>query len=444
MTDDREAATTAASAYVLGVTLVCSILSYMDRQVVSLVVAPIKASLHISDVEVGLLQGLAFTLCYAIAGLPLALAVDRTNRVRVASACVGFWSVATAACGLVSGYGGLLAARAATATAESGFSPAALSLLSDKVGPSRIARMSALFLLGPPLGTGFALLFGGLILHRLEMAGGLTLPVVGHIEPWRGLFPIIGFPGLLLALLLILTVREPARTNAMADRVSGAPGAETFLSALRATGPFVIPFVIGTILIMLVQFAYAAWAPTFFVRVWHIPPAEAGKMLGPIFILMSILGALTASLLAKQKDDRATLSRVVAIVLWGGLLLAPAAVLMPLVPSLQLALVLYAVLAFAFSIVAPLATAPLLMLMPSGLRGRFLAAGGALLAIVGGGGGPLLIGFVTDHLFADEAMIGRSMAIVSLVSATAGLLVVLIARRALRTGAIWHQPQVQG
>jgi MFS family permease len=438
MMADREGPSGTASGYVLGLTLACSILSYMDRQVISLVVPPIKATLGLTDAQVGLLQGLAFTLCYAVAGLPLAMAVDRTNRVRVASACVGFWSLATAACGLVSSYAGLLAARAATATAESGFSPAALSILSDKVPPTRIARVSALFLLGPPLGTGFALLLGGLILQRLEAAGGLVLPGWGRLEPWQGLFPIIGLPGLLLALLLLLTVREPARTGAML----GDDGARRigFVAALRATGAFLIPYVVGTILIMLVQFAYAAWAPTFFVRVWGFAPSAAGKTLGPIFIVMSVAGALVASWLAKREDGPATLARVVAVVLAGGSLLAPAAVLLPLVPSLALALVLYAVLAFAFSMVAPLATAPLLMLMPSHLRGRFLAAGGALLAIIGGGGGPLLVGFVTDRVFGEEALIGRSLAIVSLVSAVAGLLVVLVARRALRAGAISLAP----
>jgi MFS family permease len=430
----------AAGRWALAMTLVCSVLSYMDRQVISLVVTPIKASLGLDDLHIGLLQGLAFTLCYALAGLPLALAVDRSNRVRLAGACVAFWSVSTTACGLATGFGGLLAARAATAVSEAGFSPAALSILSDKVPPARVARVSALFLLGPPLGTGLALLLGGILLARFQAHGGLVLPGIGALAPWQSLFAVIGLPGLALALLLVLTVAEPRRTGAavaVAPTRASDGGALRFGTTLAGVADFIVPYVVGTILIILVQFAYAAWAPTFFTRQWGVASAQAGKMLGPIFIAMSIIGALSASALARGSDGQRTLERIVAIVLAGGTLVGIAATAMPLAPSRGSALVCYAAAAFGFSLVAPLATAPLLLTVPSALRGRFLAAGGALLAIVGAGGGPLLIGFVTDSVLHDEALLGRAMAIVSIGSVAAGLLVLLHARRVLH--GRWRQ-----
>jgi MFS family permease len=421
---------TAPTGFVLAILLIGSTLSYIDRQIISLVVQPIKAAFALSDTQVGLLQGLAFSLCYAIAGLPLALAVDRSNRVRLASACVAVWSVATSACGMVSTYAGLLTARAATAVSEAGFSPAALSILSDISPPQRIARVGAIYLLGPALGVGLALLLGGWTLEQLQAADGMHLFGM-HLAPWQGLFVCIGAPGLLVSIVILLTVREPPRTDAAiaARRVRG--DSKSLFAALQTTGDFLIPYVIGTTLIMLVQFAQAAWIPTFFVRQWGLEPHSAGQTLGPIFIVSAIAGAITTGVLAKGEDGQRTLERVVAIVLTGAAVLGPATVLLPLVPNYTVALVAYGALAFSFSAIASLATAPMLLVMPSAVRGQSIAAGGFLLAVFGGGGGPLLVGIVTDYVLRDEAKLGLSIAIVCGTSVTAGVLAMLRARHVL-------------
>ena len=428
--NDAQGAVSNSSIYVLTVLLIGSTLSYIDRQVISLVVQPIKAAFALSDTQVGLLQGIAFSLCYAIAGLPLALAVDRTNRVRLASACVAVWSMATSACGVVSSYLGLLLARATTAVSEAGFSPAALSILSDIVPPQRIARVGAIYLLGPALGVGLALLLGGWVLEHLEAAGGLTL-FGAHYAPWQALFICIGAPGILIALLIVATIREPERTDAAIAARRSDKNPRSLIAALRTTGDFLIPYVIGTTLIMLVQFAQAAWMPTFFVRRWGLEPHSAGQTLGPIFIVSAIAGALVTSVLAKGSDGQQTLERVVGIVFGGAAILGPAIVLLPLVPSYTLALALFSAVAFSFSAIASLATAPMLLVMPSAVRGQSIAAGGFLLAVVGGGGGPLAVGMVTDYVFRDEAQLGFSIALVCGCSVAAGVAAMLRARHVL-------------
>ena len=429
MGDDR-AERSAPTGFVLAILLTGSTLSYIDRQIISLVVQPIKAAFVLSDTQVGLLQGLAFSLCYAIAGLPLALAVDRSNRVRLASACVAVWSVATSACGMVSTYAGLLIARATTAVSEAGFSPAALSILSDISPPQRIARMGAIYLLGPALGVGLALMLGGWTLEKLQAANGLHLFGL-QLAPWQGLFVCIGAPGLFVAIIILLVIREPKRTDAAiaARRVHG--DSRSLFAALRTTGDFLIPYVIGTTLIMLVQFAQAAWVPTFFVRQWGFEPHAVGQTLGPIFIVCAIAGAITTGVLAKGEDGQRTLERVVTIVLAGAAVLGPAVVLLPLVPNYTFALIAYGVLAFSFSAIASLATAPMLLVMPSAVRGQSIAAGGFLLAVFGGGGGPLLVGVVTDYVLRDEAKLGVSIAIVCGTSVIAGVISMLRARHVL-------------
>lgn len=430
----------APTGFVLAILLAGSTLSYIDRQIISLVVEPIKAAFGLSDTQVGLLQGFAFSLCYAIAGLPLALAVDRSNRVRLATGCVAVWSLATSACGIVSSYVGLLTARAATAVSEAGFSPAALSILSDVVPPQRIARIGAIYLLGPALGVGLALMLGGWTLEQLQASQGLNL-FGAHFEPWQALFICIGAPGVFVSLLILLTIREPQRTDAAIAARGAKSNSGSLIEALRTTGDFMIPYVIGTTLIMLVQFAQSAWMPTFFVRRWGLEPHQAGQTLGPIFIVCAIAGAIVTGVLAKGADGQRTLERVVTIVLAGAAVLGPAVVLLPLVPNYTLALVLFGVLAFSFSAVASLATAPMLLVMPSAVRGQSIAAGGFLLAVVGGGGGPLLVGLVTDYLLRDESRIGISISIVCGSSVAAGTIAMLRARHVLVRRWRHVQPQ---
>ena len=414
----------------LALALTCATLSYADRQVIALVVKPIKAAFDLSDTQIGLLQGIAFSLCYAIAGLPLAWAADRWNRVRLASACVTVWSLATASCGLVSSYAGLVAARALTATSEAGFSPAVQSIMADRFPPNRIARVSAIYLLGPALGIGSAMFGGGLILQYLEAQGGLALGGM-HLAPWQGLFVCVGAPGLLLALIFLAVVREPARTNAaFAVRGGGMQGG-TLGEALRDTGDFLVPYVVGSTTLMLIQYAQAAWAPTFFERSWGFAAHSAGQTLGPISIALSIAGAITASLAAKAETGQKALERVVAIALTGAAILGPSAILFPLVSNYTLALVLYGGLAFGFSLIASVATAPMLLVLPGTVRGRAIATGSFLLAVVGGGGGPFLVGFFTDHVFGDELRVGWSISAVSAIAVTIGVAVVLRARHVL-------------
>jgi MFS family permease len=372
----------------LGLALACATLSYADRQVIALVVKPVKAAFDLSDTQIGLLQGIAFSLCYAIAGLPLAWAADRWNRVRLASGLVVVWSLATASCGLVTSYLGLIAARALTATSEAGFSPAVQSIMADRFPPNRIARVSAIYLLGPGLGIGFAMFGGGMILQYLETQGGLALGGM-MLAPWQALFVCIGAPGLLLALIFFLVVREPVRTNAAFAARGGGTQQGSLSEALKGTGDFLIPYVVGSTTWMLIQYAQSAWAPTFFERSWHFAAHSAGQTLGPIAIACSIAGAVCASVAAKAETGQKALERVVNLALVGALILGPSAVLFPLVSNLTLALVLYGGLAFGFSLIASVATAPMLLVLPGTVRGRAIATGGFLLAVVGGGGGPL-------------------------------------------------------
>src|SRR6201985_3052935 len=157
VTDADAADARRGHTYVVVLFFVCFAFSYLDRQIVSILVQPIKLTLGITDTQIGLLQGFSFTMCYATAGVFVARLVDRANRVRLIAVCVAIWAISTALCGFATSFAELLAARAGTAIAEAALSPAALSIFSDIFPPRKVTRASSVFMLGPYIGGGLAL-----------------------------------------------------------------------------------------------------------------------------------------------------------------------------------------------------------------------------------------------------------------------------------------------
>ncbi len=391
--------------------LLCSALSYVDKQVISVLVEPMKASLKISDAQVGLVQGFAFSLCYAVAGLPLAFVIDRGNRARIAASCVAIWSIATGLCGLAPNFLTFLLARATTAISESGFSPSTVSMITDIFPRHRLARASAFYFLGPPLGQGAALLAGGFLLAHFDSTGGLNLPLAGHLEPWQAVFTALTIPGLILALLLLLLIREPGRRNVPRAAVSDTRTESKWGVVEIWRAKFLLPYMLGTIFVMTVVMSLGAWAPTYFVREFGVAPSSAGKMLGPIFMGASVLGSLISFTFAVGAKDANPTLRVIKVALLGSLLVGPFVIMMTHVSDMNLALVFYGLTAMSANVVASLATTPIQLTVPSAVRAQAITTGGFLLAVIGGGGGPFFVGLANDEIF-GESGIGDSIMLV--------------------------------
>jgi MFS family permease len=184
------------------------VFSFVDRQILSLLIAPIQADLKISDTQFGLLSGLAFALFYAAMGLPIASLADRKSRPLIIALGVAFWSLATVACGLARAFPQLFIARICVGAGEAALTPATYSLLGDLFPKDRLGRAAAVYSLGSFLGAGAAFLAGGALIalisaHGVTDIAGLTL------KPWQLVFVLVGLPGILIAGLIPLTVREP-------------------------------------------------------------------------------------------------------------------------------------------------------------------------------------------------------------------------------------------
>lgn len=380
------------------------VISYIDRQILSLVVQPVKTSLGLSDFQIGMLQGLAFSLVLAVAAVLASPLIDRGNRVRLLATCMLIWCTMTVLCGLAQNFGMLLLARTGLALAEAVVPMAVMSIICDIAPRASVPRASALFMAAPYIGSGLALLLGGPLLAMLAADGGQTFVLIGAFEPWRGLFFLLGFPGIFIALLLFLFLREPARRGG-AD--AGDPSVSV-IPFLKANVGFLAPMLLANSMLNLISYTIYAWSPTFMIRTHGMSTAVAGVTVGSIFVLAGIGGCVFGSwMMSRSKDGRA-LSHVVRMIAIVFLCLTVPLIAFPLVSDPKVALALLATSFFLMAIGLSSIMTPVALFAPPNLRGRVLATAGLLHAGLGGLG-PLAVGAVNDFVFGDPARIGHSL-----------------------------------
>jgi predicted MFS family arabinose efflux permease len=391
--------------------MLCFTFAYLDKQVVSILVGPLKADLGLSDVQIGLVQGFAFSACHALMGVPLAILLDRGDRVRISSWCIAIWSGATMSCALAGSFASLLASRALTAMSEAGLTPAALSLIRDRFPRRLITRATAIFMVGPYVGMGVALLGGGPLLVWLATQD------LGGVAPWRLVFLIVGAPGLILAVVMWLFVHEPrrARLARSAERPVVAPLNRTIAGR---RGFFALLFLAST-MACVPMYAQMAWMPTFLIRVMGLSPAEAGAYIGPLYIVAGIGGAIGAAALTAGARD--PLRRIVTLLAAATGSLIVTATLAPFAGGIVPILALFALSIAASSMIIALLPTPIQLAAPSDAVARMMVILNIVLALGAAGIGPLAVGVFTDRVFADPMALGGSIAITCGLSSIAGL-----------------------
>jgi MFS family permease len=289
--------------WAVGVFCIAAVLSYSDRQILSLLVDPIRADLHATDVQIGLLQGAAFALIYAVAGVGLGRAADVLPRRLVIVAGIVIWSLATLACGYATSFGGLFVARAAVGIGEAALAPAAMSIITDSFPVNRRGAATGTFLMGMIVGGGVALALGGIIVQAAQSGALRDVPVLGALAPWRAGLVILGVLGLPVA-LLALTVPEPRRRNAIGGgAVQVAPFADA-ARRLAALWPVFLPLYAAMGLSSLCDFAILNWVPTLLSRRFEVGVAEIGGVLGTVVIVGGVLGSAGAGIVADRMARR--------------------------------------------------------------------------------------------------------------------------------------------
>lgn len=276
--------------YVLGILTLTSMLSIADRLVMSILLEDIKADFAMTDTQLGLLAGLAFTLFYATLGIPIARLADKANRKNIVAAALIVWSAMTALCGAATGFISLFLARLGVGVGEAGGSPPSYSIIADYFKPDERARAMGIYITGAALGTGSGLMVGG---YLAELLG------------WRMTFVALGIPGILLGVVLFMTVREPQRgsLDGPGSADTTAPALGLTLRSLAGNAEYVWVAVSYALLTM-VGYAMAIWMAPIMLRNFDVSLGDTGFYLGCAFFLGGIPGPILGGYLTDYLTKR--------------------------------------------------------------------------------------------------------------------------------------------
>jgi MFS family permease len=391
---------------VVGILVATAVLSYTDRQVLSLLVDPIRSDLGISDTQISLLLGTAFAVVYGIAGIPLGILADRRSRRNLIFAGVLVWSCGTLACGFSQSFGQLFAARIVVGLGEAVLSPAAISLISDYFPPSRRGTAVGFFLSGIAMGIGASILIGGGVLHVVQH-GALAGTPFATLAPWRLVLLVIGAPGLVWALVILL-IREPTRRQAEgALNLAAGAGASAWRSTTWAR---VIPIYLVVASASLVDNAVGAWAPTLLIREFSRNAAQVGMELGLLLTAGFGGGVLIGGWMADHFGARHGWAGKLGVCLCSGAVILPVSLL---INAGNFLVVLLAVpLYFALSgIVTACGFSAILDVVPNRSRGLAMAISFFLNVALGAGLGPTAVAVASEHVFGSEGALGSAIAL---------------------------------
>lgn len=434
---DNQAATAAPATpartwYMIVVLTLSFTLAYVDRHVLSLLVNPIKESLGLTDTEIGLLQGVAFSIFFVAATLPLARLSDSRSRPLIIGWCVAGWSLMTMLCGAATGFWQMMLARIGVAVGEAGLPPASLTLMADSLDRRRLAIATSVFMLGPFLGGGLAFLAGG-ALYDLSAQWVLpSVPLLGQIERWQVIFVAVGAPGLLLALVVGLTLRDPRVRAAQPKESASTRRVARFIAG---HWQFCITYIVSVGLLVLLLNAHISWLPSAMIRAHGVDEAQMGMLFGPLYLLAGGGGTLLAGYYVSRAGSD-MLGRTLKAMCLGTLLLLLPAIFAPLVSSFALGMTLIALSVFFTSAIVSMSTLPLQFSAPLAVRAQTIAVMGLLTTLMGTGLGPIITGVLSDRLIGQvEQPLSVALAVLAVLVVPAILMlqwVVIRCHRELR------------
>lgn len=378
--------------YVITLLLMVYIFNFIDRQILSILMEPIKVDLGLSDTQLGLLSGLAFALFYTTLGIPIASFADRSNRVNIISVSLVIWSALTAACGMATSFIQLFLFRLGVGVGEAGCTPPAHSIISDYFSRKEMPSVISIYMLGIPIGIMLGMLLGG---------------YVNQYYGWRMTFVIVGLPGIALAVLLKFTLKEPTRKLAIKEANDSTnqekekrqlPIKEVF-KCLWKNKTF-RHLVIGQSLVAWIGFGVTQWYAAYIIRRYGMSTGELGLWSAFIYGGGMTLGIYLGGFFVKKYGAKtATFQTKMCTI---GLLIAlPFYILVLTVADAKLSLMLM-IPTFIF---LNLCTGPTFALFQTLANSNMKAMGTAVallvINLIGMGLGPLMVGYLSDQLTAS-------------------------------------------
>jgi MFS family permease len=407
--------------------------SFIDRQILALMIGPIRRDFGITDTQVSLLIGLAFALFYTFLGIPIARLADRHSRRAIIAVGVLVWCLMTAACGVSHNYSQLFIARVGVGVGEAALGPSALSMISDYFPQESRGRAISFYTMGISLGSALAMIVGGQLVANAMQAPPVTVPVFGQLYGWQPIFFMVGLPGIVLALIM-LTVAEPERREKMRF-VTGRPGAQPAANddgARRAAAhdvgrqadhpslATVASFIaqrwrlygshfLGMSVAATLSYGFFAWIPQTFVRTWGWTIAQVGFAYGCTVAASGVASIFLVSGLANWLTARGAKDIYMRVALYCVVLAVAGSVCTPIAPNPYIALVML----FPATVGTMAATAAgltgLMVITPNQMRAQSSALYYLVVNLIGLTVGPTGIALFTDRVFQNDAMLRYSV-----------------------------------
>jgi MFS family permease len=403
------------SWYVLTILTLIYVNSFLDRSILGLLVDPIRATLDISESQMGFIMGPAFGIIYIVAGVPLGRLADVLSRRWIIFSGQIFWSLMSVGCGLVRGYPGFLAMRMGLGVGEASLSPAAYSTITDLFPRYKLARALSVYGLGISVGAGLARLLGGVIIGFVEGRDSWIVPILERqIHSWQVVFFFVAAPTIPLSILL-LTVREPLRRGVAAKRVEKADKAQAAAAGVAEKLPLrvsldyiwqnrrtMLCLSLGLAFLSFSGYGVGAWMPSHFIRNLGWQTRDVGIALGLNSIVAGALGMLFGGWLADRLHSRGVVNSKLRVAFISATCWFPFGILYPLMPNGAWTLAFLAPATFIGSMPWGVGPAAVQEIMPNRVRGQASALYLFVLNLLGLGFGPYILALFTQYVFGGD------------------------------------------
>jgi MFS family permease len=397
--------------YTVGVLAVITTFALLDQNILGLLIQQIKTDFELSDSQAGLLLGPTQALFYALVAVPFSRYIDRWTRKWIMAGGLIVWSLATAATGLAQSFSQLFVARVAVGAGEAFNGPTAYSITADLFSRERLPRAVSALQIGSVAGSGLSLLLGGVIIWLVARAGSPDLPLLGVLRPWQVVLIGVGLPGLLISLLL-LTVKEPPRRNRSAglDRAGFRATVNYLWLHVAVFGPLFIGLTLGSL-----DVGSRQWGAAFFQRTYGWSPAQYGMISGIVSIVVMLAGLYIGARWAEWFQNRGDAAGAYRVIIYTRLMAMPFAILMPVMPTPELAIAFNAVGFLTLAMAGPMLNAVMLAITPNQIRGQVMTLYLFIYTVVGVGLAPWITGLTTDYVFTSPGDLRWSIVLLHVV-----------------------------
>jgi MFS family permease len=381
--------------YTVGVLAVITTFALLDQNILGLLIQQIKTDFHLSDSQAGLLLGPTQALFYALVAVPFSRFIDRWTRKWIMAGGLIIWSLATAATGLATSFSQLFVARVVVGAGEAFNGPTAYSMTADCFPRERLPRAVSVLQIGSVAGGGLSLLLGGAMIWLVARVGSPDLPLVGVLRPWLVVLVGVGLPGLVVSLLL-LTIKEPPRRNRLAEmhRAGFLKTIEYLWLHFAVFGPLFIGLTLGSL-----DVGSRQWGAAFFQRTYGWAPAQYGMISGVVSIVVMLVGLVLGTKWAEWFQQRGDAAGAYRVILYTRMVALPFAVLMPVMPTPELAMAFNAVSFLTLGMAGPMLNAVMLAITPNQIRGQVMTLYLFVYTVVGVGMAPWITGLTTDYIY---------------------------------------------